>query len=208
MNFAVLERMIGEGDLSKNAFQYLLNCRGECEWLDYKEYLGIEHDAELCSFAKDALAFKNVGGGYILAGVRDKTWEQVGLSIPFLYDSKQLRDKILRATGVNIDVDVVTHGIEFDGTIKKFALILIRSSRKRKKRRAPTLVSKDFCIGKPYGLRRGEIYVRNGDSTVKISSQAELEDLLKKLKNRPMKMRYAQTRCRRRLLWRMVLLNS
>jgi hypothetical protein len=74
MNFATLEKMISEGDLSREAFRYLLECRGECEWLDYKETLSLEHEAELCAFARDALAFKNVGGGYIVAGVRDKTW--------------------------------------------------------------------------------------------------------------------------------------
>jgi hypothetical protein len=64
MNFATPEKMISEGDLRCQAFRYLLECRGECEWLDY---------AELCAFARNILAFKNVGGGYIAVGVRDKT---------------------------------------------------------------------------------------------------------------------------------------
>jgi hypothetical protein len=82
MNLAVLERMVGQGDLSTDAFKYLVNCRGECEWLDYKESLTLEVDQHLCGFAKDVLAMKNVGGGYILVGVKDKTWDQVGLSAP------------------------------------------------------------------------------------------------------------------------------
>jgi hypothetical protein len=73
MNFATPEKMISEGDLSRQAFRYLLECRGECEWLDYKETLRLEHGAELSAFARDILAFKNVGGGYIAVGVRDKT---------------------------------------------------------------------------------------------------------------------------------------
>jgi hypothetical protein len=183
MNFATLEKMISEGDLSREAFRYLLECRGECEWLDYKETLHLEHDAELCAFARDILAFKNVGGGYIVAGVRDKTWQQVGLSHPMPYDSKLLRDQIIRATGVSLDVDIVTHYIEHDGGRRSFALIHVRSSKKRSKRRSPTLVSKDFCSTQPYGLRRGEIYVRRGDSTVRVSSQEELEELLDRLED-------------------------
>jgi Schlafen, AlbA_2/NB-ARC domain len=173
--------MISEGDLSREAFRYLLECRGECEWLDYKETLSLEHEAELCAFARDALAFKNVGGGYIVAGVRDKTWEQVGLSQPMPYDSKLLREQMIRATGVSLDVDIVTHSLEYDGGSHSFALIHVRSSKKRSKRRSPTLVSKDFCSAKPYGLRRGEIYVRRGDSTVRVSSREELEELLERI---------------------------
>ena len=183
MNFATLEKMISEGDLSREAFRYLLECRGECEWLDYKETLSLEHEAELCAFARDALAFKNVGGGYIVAGVRDKTWEQVGLSQPMPYDSKLLREQMIRATGVSLDVDIVTHSIEYDGGSRSFALIHVRSSKKRSKRRSPTVVSKDFCSAKPYGLRRGEIYVRRGDSTVRVSSQEELEELLERIES-------------------------
>lgn len=181
MNLAVLERMAGQGDLSRNAFRYLLDCRSECEWLDYKESLKLDNDSDLCAFAKDVLAFKNVGGGYLLVGIKDKSWEQIGLSNPFPYDSKQLRDKILRATGLTLEIDVVSHSVGFDATTRHFPLILVRSSRKRSKRRSPTVCGKDFCSNLPFGLRRGEIFLRRGDSTVKIDTQAELEELLDRL---------------------------
>src|SRR5690606_22902351 len=58
---------------------------------------------------------------------------------------------------------------------------LVRSSRKRSKRRMPTLVNIDFCAGQTFGLRRGEIYVRDGDSTVRINSQDQLLELLARL---------------------------
>lgn len=183
MNLAVLERMVGQGDLSREAFIYLLNCRGECEWLDFKESLSLDLDNELCAFAKDVLALKNVGGGYILVGVKDKTWEQVGLSSTFPYDTKLLRDKVVRATGVTLDVDVVTHNLDFDGSHKQFAIILVRSSKKRSRRRSPTVVGKDYCAGKPFGLRRGEIYVRDSDSTIRVSNQTQLIELLDRLES-------------------------
>ena len=181
MNLAVLERMVAEGDVSREAFRFLLECRSECEWLDYKEALVLEQDAQLAGFARDVLALRNVGGGYIVVGVRDKTWEQVGLASTFPYDSKQLRDKVMRGTGVTLDVDVVVHSLSFDSTERRFAVILVRGSRKRTKRRHPSVVAKDFAAGTAYGLRRGEIYVRKGDSTVRISSQGELDDLLERL---------------------------
>lgn len=181
MNLAQLERMVGDGDLSRAAFQYLLQCRAECEWLDYKESLDLSTDHGLCGFAKDVLALKNVGGGYLLVGVRDKTWEQVGIPSPLAMDTKQLRDQIVRATGVSLEIDIVHHELDRAGAPLIFALILVRSSKKRKKRRIPTLAGKDFCATKPFGLRRGDIFVRSGDSTVKVSQQAELEALLERL---------------------------
>jgi tetratricopeptide (TPR) repeat protein len=175
--------MVGQGDLSTDAFRYLLNCRGECEWLDYKESLSLDNDYALCEFARDVVALKNVGGGYIVVGVKDKTWEQIGLPGPFPYDTKLLRDKVTRATGLTLDLDVVTHSSTVNTAGKRFALILVRSSRKRNKRRNPTMVAKDFCAGTPHGLRRGEIYVRQGDSTLKVTTATQLGDLLDRLED-------------------------
>lgn len=181
MNLATLERMIREGDLSRDGLIYLLNCRAECEWLDYKESLQLELDKSICDFTKDVIAMKNVGGGFIVVGVRDKTWEQVGLSSPLPYDAKMLRDKVMRGSGLSLDVDIVDHVFQDTGRKKHFALIFIRASKKRSKRRVPSLVAKDFCGNQTFGLRRGEIYARQGDSTVRISSQTELETLLDEL---------------------------
>jgi hypothetical protein len=183
MNLSRLEGMVNSGDMSKDAFEYLLHCRSECEWLDYKESLKIEDDYSLCCFARDVVGMKNVGGGYLLVGVRDKTWEIIGLDSRLPYDTKMLRDKVFRATGLYIEVDIVQHQIYLTGAMKYFPLILVRASKKRSKRRVPSLVSKDCCCNKPFGLRRGEIYARKGDSTVKISSSDELLELLDDLES-------------------------
>jgi hypothetical protein len=146
VNLSVIERMIRDGDMSTDALRYLLSCRSECEWLDYKEIIHLDLDAELCDFAKDVLALKNVGGGYVVIGVKDKTWNSVGLQSRLPYDTKILRDKIRRATGIDLDVDIVHHNIQTPSSTGLFALIFVRSSRKRKKRRVPTLATKDFAV--------------------------------------------------------------
>jgi len=171
------------GDISRDAIEYLMNCRSECEWLDYKETINLNEDAQLCNFAKDVVAMKNVGGGYLVVGVKDKTWERVGLENQLPYDTKMLRDKIFHATGLQINIDIVQHQFQYDCKIRYFPLILIRTSKKRSKRRVPSLIFKDFCIGKPFGLRRGDIFARKGDSTVRISSSDELVELLDDLEN-------------------------
>ena len=84
--------MIQVKDISRDALLYCLNCKSECEFLDYKEKLYLENDKQLCDFAKDAVAMRNTGGGYILIGVEDKTWKPLGIDERFKYDSKMLRD--------------------------------------------------------------------------------------------------------------------
>jgi tetratricopeptide (TPR) repeat protein len=183
MNLAIIERMVRQGDMSREALRYLIEAHGECEWLDYKEHLEATHDARVCELGRDTLAMKNVGGGYLVIGVKDQTWAPTGLQRPLPLDTKLLRDQIRRATGLDLDADIVHHDLVFEDQRRTFALVLVRASRKRSKRRAPSLVAKDFCHNKPYGLRRGEIYLRKGDQTVRIHSHEELEDLLDRLES-------------------------
>ncbi len=182
MNFSTLLRMARQGDLSADACRYLLSAHGECEWLDYKEQLNLSNDAQLSEFVRDVLGMKNVGGGYIVVGVRDKTWEPVGLASRLPYDTKLLREKVLKACGVQLDLDVVQHELDVAGTPQLFALILVRSTGKWSKLRNPTMVKKPFQPNIPHGLRLGEIIARRGDSTIQLTQFADLTDLLDQLK--------------------------
>jgi hypothetical protein len=101
--------MISQGDVSLDALRYLIGCRAECEWLDYKQELHLASDAAACAFTRDVLAMKNVGGGYVVVGVQDKTWKPKGLSAPLPFDSKLLRDVVRRCCGLELDVDIVHH---------------------------------------------------------------------------------------------------
>jgi tetratricopeptide (TPR) repeat protein len=183
MKLATIQRMARQGDMSLDALHYLLQCRAECEWLDYKSTLSIGSDKELCDFGKDVLALRNVGGGYLVVGVEDKTWRQVGIPSRLPYDTKLLRDQIRKATSVDLDADLVHHDLLVDGVRRLFAMVLVRASNKRTKRRTPSLVGKDFCATKPFGLRRGEIYIRRGDSTRRVETREELDELLDRLED-------------------------
>ncbi len=37
--------MARDGDMSADGMRFLLDCKGECEWLDFKQQLTIESDA-------------------------------------------------------------------------------------------------------------------------------------------------------------------
>lgn len=175
--------MIRSSDLSLQAVRYLLSCHGECEWLDFKVELHLENDKELSDFTKDVIGMKNVGGGYLLIGVEDKTWLPRGLAAQLPCDTKMLRDKVRSCSGLDIDLDIVHHEVYVENSTRTFAFILVRASKRQSRRRVPFVVKQDFQVKTPYALRRGEIYVRRGDSTTKLDSQEQLSDLLDALES-------------------------
>jgi tetratricopeptide (TPR) repeat protein len=181
MNLSVIKNLLVQSDVSLDALRYLLNCRAECEWLDFKEALNLEYNKGAADFAKDMLGMKNVGGGYVVVGVKDKTWEAVGIPSPLPYDTKMLRDKIRKCIGIDLDVLIVHHTLVIDGSTRLFAVVMVRGSQRRTKRRMPSVAKVDFCVKDPYGIRRGDIYVRRSDSTERIDSEDDLADLFDSL---------------------------
>jgi predicted HTH transcriptional regulator len=109
MNLFKLRKMASDGDMSVIALRYLLGCHGECEYLDYKEKLNLNTDYDKACFARDLLAMKNVGGGYIVLGVKNQTWEPIGLKQPIKVDTKILRDLVRKVTGLELEIDIVAH---------------------------------------------------------------------------------------------------
>ena len=168
--------------MSVLALRYLLECRGECEHLDYKELLHLDNDHSQASFARDIVAMKNVGGGYIVVGVKDKTWEPVGLKQSLLEDTKRLRDVARKATGLDLAIDIVKHTIPIQSEHREFAIVLIRASAKRNKRRVPSICRISFHPKEDRGIRNGDIYFRKSDQTVRVNSE-ELEELILDLDN-------------------------
>lgn len=181
MNIYRIRQMIFQGDMSVAALKYLLDCHGECEYLDFKIDIDLANDYGCASFAKDVMAMKNVGGGYIVLGVEDKSWKPIGLKNRVAFDTKMLRDKVFKSTGVDVEIDIVQHEIDIDGLYSLFAVILIRTVNKHSKLRVPSVATKDFNPHEKWGIRRGDIYTRNGDSSQRINSDIDLQHLLDNL---------------------------
>lgn len=158
MNLSKLRKMITDGDMSSQALRYLIDCKGECEYLDFKEYLYVNNDYGCACIAKDIVAMKNVGGGYIVIGVEDKTWKPLGIKHPVNLDTKQLRDIIRKCTGLHLDVDVVQHKIYISGSHKEFVVILVRATAKRNKLRTPSICHGSFNQQESWGIRDGDIF--------------------------------------------------
>lgn len=163
--------------MSVQALRYLLDCGGECEYLDFKEQIFLGNDYGKACMGKDVVGMRNIGGGYIVVGVKDKTWEPVGLKLPVLEDTKILRDIVRQATGLSLEVDIVKHKIFISAEHREFAVILVRSTAKRNKLRTPSICRGSYHPNESWGIRDGDIFVRKSDETIRISSQ-ELEDLL------------------------------
>lgn len=184
LNLSKLRSLVLQGDMSAQALRYLIECKAECEYLDYKEILHLNNEHAYASLGRDAVAMKNAGGGFIVLGVKDKTWEPVGLGHAFSADTKQIRDIVRRATGLEIEVDIVNHRLFVAGIYRHFSIILVRSTAKRNKLRKPSICNISFHPNESWGIRSGDIYFRKGDQTVRLSSSTELEDLLDDLSER------------------------
>jgi len=171
MNISRIRQMTIQGDVSKDALRYLLDCHGECEHLDFKSDIDLENDYGCAGFSKDVVAMKNVGGGYIILGVVDKSWKPMGLKKRITYDTKMLREKVKKSIGLDVEVDIVQHELDIDGEPSLFALILIRATNIRSKIRVPSVANRDFHPQEKWGIRQGDIYARSGDSTKKIKQR-------------------------------------
>ena len=181
MNISRIQKMAVEGDMSVKALQYLLDCRAECEHLDFKLCINFEEDYAGACISKDIVAMKNMGGGYIVVGVEDKSWNQVGISKEILGDTKLLRDKVRKYTGLDIETDLIHHSISVGDIKKVFALILIRSSAKRKKLKSPSHCQISFAPKEDWGIRQGDIYIRYGDQTKRLDDPSRFIEYLENL---------------------------
>src|ERR1700690_398070 len=113
MNISRIRELAASGDMSVETLRYLIDCHGECEHLDFKEALDLDHDQSRVGISKDIVGMKNVGGGYIVIGVKDKVWTPVGIRKRLDYDTKLLREVVIKCTGLSIEVDLVQHVINF-----------------------------------------------------------------------------------------------
>jgi len=194
MNISRIRQMILDEDISTTALRYLLDCQGECEHLDFKLDIDLENDYGCASFSKDVVGMRNVGGGYIVIGVEDKSWKPIGLKKRIIYDTKMLREKVIKSTGLDTEIDIVQHELEIDRSSSLFALVLIRATYKHSKLRVPSVANKDFHPQEKWGIRQGDIFTRFGDSTKKINSDIDLQMLCCKHRLNVVKNKYEPTR--------------
>ncbi len=82
----------------------------EGETLDFKEWYPLETRSERKELAKDLCALANTSGGYIVVGVRDGTWERVGID-PDAFDKDRIHQVVSTSVSPHIpfECDVVLY---------------------------------------------------------------------------------------------------
>ena len=181
MNISRIQKMAVEGDFSIDALRYFLDCHGECEHLDFKEIIDVNDERQATCLAKDLVGMKNVGGGFIVIGVEDKTWRPIGMSRPLGLDTKQLRDLVRKYTGLDIECYSTDHYVNVVGKELLLGLLGVRSSGKISKLKTPSMCKVSSNEREKWGVRNGDIYIREGDQTKRLNDltkwQEKLEDL-------------------------------
>lgn len=184
MNISRIQKMAVQGDLSVEGLRYLLNCHGECEHLDFKTDIDLKNDPNAICIAKDIVGMKNIGGGYLIFGVEDKTWNPLGIKRRTGLDSKLLRDLVRKYTGLDIEVDIVEHSINIDGENRLYAMICVRASAKINKLKNPSICKISYLETEKWGIRKGDIYIRDGDQTVRLDDLNKLQEKLDDLQDK------------------------
>ena len=88
-----------EDPLSQDIFDLLIAHREEDFYVDYKESFDPKRENQWLGITKDAMAFANTMGGYILFGVEDLTFNLIGLSediVKILTNTNMILQKLNR----------------------------------------------------------------------------------------------------------------
>lgn len=165
--------------LSDNSIGYLLNHKEEDKLVDYKEAFDPTSDKSWLDLNVDVVAFANTYGGFLVYGVKDKSFEITGLTqIAFekLCDIKQVLEKVNRYVQPKFS-SIRSKGKEIDG--KKVVFIHIPQS----KQHTHIFVSNaDIQLQSgesKVSVRQGTIYVRKS-GTNQILTSDDFEELLQR----------------------------
>ena len=161
--------------VSKDKFFEIIDTGREDNKWDFKKEFNISKKGEFYEFLKDALAFTNSGGGYLLLGVEDKTHQLVGVSS--IVDEAELGEKIETTLGFSLDVKVLFFEHLHEGGSINLGLIYIPNSKKVR------VSPKDFTGEKNVIIQSNVIYVRRNTRSIRINGE-ELEQLLSKAKHK------------------------
>ena len=113
--------------LSQEKLNELISRGYESTDVDYKESFD-KSNGSWAELAKDAYGLANFGGGYIFLGVRDGTWEPVGLDVSFEIDTEQWVNGISKWLPKKIDLAYKDFTLEINGVQRKFGCIYIKPS--------------------------------------------------------------------------------
>ncbi len=168
--------------LSVQALERCLECKFETENLDFKQSLDLSTRRGVLELAKDVLAMTNSVGGYIVAGVEDRTFRLVGLpdgEAALLRDGARINDKLRAVCNDHVCVQAALHRIaDGDGLVREVALICVYPQDEMLP--APEDGSYDLARDSKksetkWVFRRGDVFIRKGDSSTRAVSKQDYQ---------------------------------
>lgn len=163
--------------LSDEACNYLLNYNEEDLRVDYKERFNHSIEKSWIDLSVDVVSFANTYGGYLVFGVKDKTYGKLGLddqSYNKLCDVKQVLEKINRGVQPKLN-DVRTKGRLIETKKYVFLYVPVTMNRTHVFEQNMTFrpASKDPIIL----VRQGGIYIRKSGANQILTSDG-FEEIL------------------------------
>jgi hypothetical protein len=151
-------------ELNSELAEELIHKGFESPDLDFKLEFNNSEQAWM-EIAKDIFGMANYGGGHIIIGVEDGTFNPIGLDMSFHKDAQEWIDKISKWITGKIAIEYLEHVIQIKGKPKKFPIIQINGSI------GSLIIPKiDGSYSFPTGIRncafrQGAIYTRRNTST-------------------------------------------
>lgn len=160
----VTQYLISDDPLTREAALFLVGYKEEDNYVDYKLEFDVREEKHWLGITKDASAFANTLGGYLVFGVADKNREVVGLprkAAQELEDVNNIQQKLNRYLDPELE-HVRSKKFRIDG--KYIVLMHIPQSRGK-----THIISKDGNFSLRSGkkktlLRKGTFYVRRSGS--------------------------------------------
>lgn len=103
---SIKDYIASDDPLSDDAVEFLINYQEEDTFVDYKVSFDNE-EREWLEITKDILAFTNTFGGYLVFGIKDATYEEVGLSeniLKIVSDINNIMQKVNRSIEPHIQL--------------------------------------------------------------------------------------------------------
>jgi hypothetical protein len=174
---SISELLKSDDPLSRATIEFLLGYREEDSLVDYKEIFHCDQEKEWLEITKDVMAFANTCGGYVVFGVRDASFEVVGLdpgAVSVLSNTNLILQKINRFVEPEINGLRAKMG-EIDGKI--IVVFFIPPSA-----RCTHVFSKDGKCRYPSGdehmvFRKGTLYVRQSAGN-HLADSRDLDEIL------------------------------
>lgn len=163
-------------DVSLETLERFLATRGEHDSWDFKERLDLSKKEDVANITKDIIALSNSGGGHLVIGVEDGSFDPVGMGPGADLDATVLLQAVRRYTTGDVDLACATYDIsrvEWIGA-RRFGVIYVAPFNS-----APVVTNSRAAFGERSErvvFGENELLVRR-DSATKRADQAAIQRL-------------------------------